>query len=100
MMRAIRFSAQLDYRIDEDTREGIRLLAPNLQKVSAERIRVELEKLLLSEHPEELKEAYELGLLRQFLPELSEFSKAETGIRRDGNAEERCGESAVSRDSA
>lgn len=72
MMRAIRFSAQLDYRINEDTREGIRLLAPNLQKVSAERIRVELEKLLLSEHPEELKEAYELGLLRQFLPELSE----------------------------
>lgn len=72
MMRAIRFSAQLDYRIDEDTREGIRLLAPNLQKVSAERIRVELEKLLLSEHPEVLKEAYELGLLRQFLPELSE----------------------------
>lgn len=72
MMRAIRFSAQLDYRIDEDTREGICLLAPNLQKVSAERIRVELEKLLLSEHPEELKEAYELGLLRQFLPELSE----------------------------
>lgn len=72
MMRAIRFSAQLDYRIDEDTREGIRLLAPNLQKVSAERIRVELEKLLLSEHPGELKEAYELGLLRQFLPELSE----------------------------
>lgn len=72
MMRAIRFSAQLDYRIDEDTKEGIRLLAPNLQKVSAERIRVELEKLLLSEHPEELKEAYELGLLRQFLPELSE----------------------------
>lgn len=72
MMRAIRFSAQLDYRIDEDTREGIRLLAPNLQKVSAERIRVELEKLFLSEHPEELKEAYELGLLRQFLPELSE----------------------------
>lgn len=72
MMRAIRFSAQLDYRIDEDTREGIRLLAPNLQKVSAERIRVELEKLLLSEHPEELKEAYELGLLRQFLPELSD----------------------------
>lgn len=72
MMRAIRFSAQLDYRIDEDTREGIHLLAPNLQKVSAERIRVELEKLLLSEHPEELKEADELGLLRQFLPELSE----------------------------
>ena len=72
MMRAIRFSAQLDYRIDEDTREGIRLLAPNLQKVSAERIRVVMEKLLLSEHPEELKEAYELGLLRQFLPELSE----------------------------
>lgn len=71
MMRAIRFSAQLDYRIEETTREGICLLAPNLQKVSAERIRVELEKLLMSDHPEELREAWELGLLEQFLPELA-----------------------------
>lgn len=71
MMRAIRFCAQLDYRIEETTREGIRLLAPNLQKVSAERIRVELEKLLMSDHPGELREAWELGLLEQFLPELA-----------------------------
>ncbi len=71
MMRAIRFSAQLDYRIEEATREGIRLLAPNLRKVSAERIRVELEKLLMSDHPGELREAWELGLLEEFLPELA-----------------------------
>ncbi len=71
MMRAIRFSAQLDYRIEEATREGIRLLAPNLRKVSAERIRVELEKLLMSDHPGELREAWELGLLQEFLPELA-----------------------------
>lgn len=71
MMRAVRFSAQLNYRMEEATREGIRLLAPNLRKVSAERIRVELEKLLLSPHPEKLRDAWELGLLDQFLPELS-----------------------------
>lgn len=71
MMRAVRFSAQLNYRMEEATREGIRLLAQNLRKVSAERIRVELEKLLLSPHPEKLRDAWELGLLDQFLPELS-----------------------------
>ena len=37
-----------------------------------------------------------LADLEQLLPEFSEFSKAETGIRRDGNAEERCGKSTVS----
>lgn len=71
MMRAVRFSAQLNYRMEEATREGIRLLAPNLRKVSAERIRVEMEKLLLSPHPEKLRDVWELGLLDQFLPELS-----------------------------
>lgn len=69
MMRAVRFAAQLDSTIEEETLDGICALAPNLKKVSAERIRVELEKLLLSDHPEKLRILYETGLTAQFLPE-------------------------------
>lgn len=40
IMRAIRFSAQLGYSIEEETRGAIRKLAPNLCNISAERIQV------------------------------------------------------------
>ena len=70
MMRALRFAAQLGFVIDADTRDAIADLAPNLQMVSAERIRAELDKILVSEHPGILRDAYELGLTKVFLPEL------------------------------
>ncbi len=73
IMRAIRFSAQLGYAIEEQTREAIRALAPSLQKISAERIQVELTKLLVSPHPDYLRDAYELGVTKVILPE---FDKA------------------------
>lgn len=69
MLRAVRFSAQLGYRIDEATGEAVRALAPNLQKISAERIQVEFVKLVTSPHPEYLRTAYELGITAQILPE-------------------------------
>lgn len=69
MLRAVRFSAQLGYRIDEATGEAIKALAPNLQKISAERIQVELVKLVISPHPDYLRNAYELGITAQVLPE-------------------------------
>lgn len=69
MLRAVRFSAQLGYRIDETTGEAIKALAPNLQKISAERIQVELVKLVISPHPDYLRNAYELGITAQVLPE-------------------------------
>ena len=69
IMRAIRFSAQLDYSIEDETREAIKELAPTLEKISAERIQVELVKLLLSEHPDKLRQAYELGITKVILPE-------------------------------
>lgn len=71
MMRAVRFAAQLNAAIEDNTAAAIRQLAGNLRLVSAERIRTELEKLVISEHPEKLMEAYQLGLLDVFLPELS-----------------------------
>lgn len=73
IMRAIRFSAQLGYEIEKDTREAIRRLAPNLQHISAERIQTELVKLITSDHPDYLRLAYETGVTKVILPE---FSKA------------------------
>ena len=70
MMRAVRFAAQLGYEIEENTKLAIKSMASNLKKVSAERIRVELVKLLLSDHPGKLREMYELGLTAVFFPEL------------------------------
>lgn len=67
MMRAVRFSAQLGYDIEEKTKEAITLLAPNLKNISAERIQVELVKLLQSPHPDYLRMAYELGITRVIL---------------------------------
>lgn len=69
MLRAVRFSAQLGYRIDGNTEDAIRKLAGNLKWVSAERIQAELVKLVVSEHPDYLRTAYETGITRQILPE-------------------------------
>ncbi|MCM1127617.1 MAG: CCA tRNA nucleotidyltransferase [Lachnospiraceae bacterium] len=69
MMRAVRFSAQLGYQIEEPTAEAIRRLAPDLKRISAERIRTELVKLAVSPHPEYLRTAYELGITKVILPE-------------------------------
>ena len=69
MMRAVRFSAQLSFTIDEDTKAAISLLHENLRKVSAERIQVELVKTLVSSHPEYMKLMYETKLSSVFLPE-------------------------------
>ncbi len=69
MLRAVRFAAQLGFVIEETTKDAIRQLAPTIAKVSAERIQTELIKLLVSNHPEEIKTAYEVGLTKIFLPE-------------------------------
>ena len=69
ILRAVRFSAQLGFSIEAETKTGIEELAPNLKLVSAERIQTELVKLLVSPHPDYFLTAYETGITRQFLPE-------------------------------
>lgn len=77
ILRAIRFSAQLGYTIDEETEAAVRELAPSLKNISAERIQAELVKLMTSPHPDYLREAYACGVTKVFLPE---FDRAmETG---------------------
>ena len=62
MMRGIRFSAQLNFSLEEDCFMGMRKLRENLGKVSKERIAVELWKLLASEHPEKVEMLFSTGL--------------------------------------
>ncbi len=69
MMRAIRFSAQLGYTIEEQTFAAMKELAPNLRLVSAERIQAELVKLVISPHPDYLRLGHEAGITKVFLPE-------------------------------
>ena len=75
MLRAVRFAAQLDFSIEETTKAAIGRLAENIRFVSAERISAELLKLLMSEHPEKMREAYETGLTGVFFPEFDRMMK-------------------------
>lgn len=69
ILRAVRFAAQLGFEIEDETKEGIRKLAPTLANISAERIQVELIKMLVSPNPTMMRTAYELGITKVILPE-------------------------------
>ena len=73
ILRGVRFAAQLGFDIEEDTRQGMKELAWTLQNISAERIQVELVKMITSKRPEMLREAYELGMTRIVLPEFDQL---------------------------
>ncbi len=62
ILRAIRFSAQLNFAIDPATYKAIGIIAPNIANISKERIQAELTKLLLSDHPGKISEVYETGI--------------------------------------
>jgi poly(A) polymerase len=71
MMRAARFVAQLGFRADPDVVAAMIDMAGRLEIVSAERIRDELDKLLLSAHPVDgLRLLVATGLATHMLPEL------------------------------
>ena len=76
MLRAVRFGAQLGFSIEEETAEAIRAMAGRLRMISAERIHAELEKLVVSDHPEDLQKAYELGITAVILPEFDRLMNA------------------------
>ncbi len=73
ILRAVRFAAQLGFEIEKETQKGIVKLAPTLANISAERIQVELVKMLVSPNPGLLRKAYELGITKVILPEFDEM---------------------------
>jgi len=72
MMRGIRFSAQLNFKIEENTYNSIVKNAGLIKNISVERIRDELTKLLLSPNPEKITELKNTGLLKEILPAINE----------------------------
>jgi poly(A) polymerase len=78
MLRAVRFAARFDYKIDPATRAAIQWLAPKIHQVSCERVREELTKMLTEG---QARRAFELldtsGLLREVLPEIAAMKGVE-----------------------
>ena len=71
MMRAARFAAQLDFSVDDDVVEAMRDQAERIEIVSAERVREELTKIVMSDHPRiGLTLLVDTGLADHVLPEL------------------------------
>ncbi|MFF9075337.1 CCA tRNA nucleotidyltransferase [Streptomyces sp. NPDC014735] len=71
MLRAARFSAQLDFDVAPDVITALTEMAGRIDIVSAERVRDELNKLLLSANPRKgLALLVDTGLARHVLPEL------------------------------
>lgn len=69
ILRALRFKAQLNFEIEEATAKAIESHGKFLVDISAERIQVELTKMLLTDHPETMLDAYYLGVTKYILPE-------------------------------
>jgi poly(A) polymerase len=84
MMRAIRFATQLNFHIDDKTFDSIRKNAERLRIVSAERIVMELNKIIMCDHPSRGFVLLEKsGLLSVFFPELDSMKGVE---KKEGKA--------------
>ncbi|MFE7466230.1 CCA tRNA nucleotidyltransferase [Streptomyces sp. NPDC057499] len=71
MLRAARFAAQLDFDVAPDVIAAMTEMAGRIEIVSAERVRDELNKLLLSSHPRKgLSLLVDTGLAQHVVPEL------------------------------
>jgi tRNA nucleotidyltransferase/poly(A) polymerase len=73
LLRAVRFSAQLGFEIEQKTKESIKKNAALIQNVSWERIRDEFLKILSSDFPAQgVMVLKETGLLKYILPEVEQ----------------------------
>lgn len=72
MLRAIRFSAQLNFKIDESVLNSIKYLKNNIQNISKERIREEFNKILLS-NPRKIEILKECELLEYIIPGINKL---------------------------
>lgn len=73
MLRAIRFSTQLNFAISHETMEAIIDNAPLIENISFERIRDEFTKIIMSDNPMVgIGMLSKLGLLKYIIPELEE----------------------------
>ena len=78
MMRAVRFYTTLQFEMSPRVENVIKRMAPEIKKVSDERIRDEITKILMAQKPSRgFEKMLELGLLQQVLPEVSALAGVE-----------------------
>ncbi|MCB1126107.1 MAG: CCA tRNA nucleotidyltransferase [Verrucomicrobiae bacterium] len=78
LLRGVRFAAELDFALEPGTMTAIQRLAPSIRRISAERIRDELLKLLRPPHAQRgLILLRDSGLLSHVMPEVAAFSGCE-----------------------
>jgi tRNA nucleotidyltransferase (CCA-adding enzyme) len=78
MMRAIRFAATLSFQIEEKTLSAISKKAPLLSKISRERVRDELWKILKSNYPADgMRLLISTGLMEYIIPEVLAANEVE-----------------------
>ncbi len=83
MMRAIRFSAQLDFRIEPETYKAIKANSALIKNVSIERIREEFFRLIMTRHCGSLSLLTDSGMTEYFLPELKPLIDSGTVVTGD-----------------
>jgi len=84
MLRCIRFATQLNFQIEDETFEALERMADRIKIVSAERIGVEMNKIMMAPHPSiGLEYLQRSGLLQIILPELSALDIVE---KKNGRA--------------
>lgn len=89
LLRAVRFAAQLNFAIESETTRSIFQQAATLQKISRERIRDEMNKLLLSNHPAlGLDLLVKLGLMKWIIPEVMELKGVNQQTQRGGHSKD------------
>lgn len=70
MLKAVRLCAELDFRLDEQSERLIKKCASKIRLEHPHRIAAELDKLLMSPHPDDFRELHRLGLLKYIMPQL------------------------------
>jgi tRNA nucleotidyltransferase (CCA-adding enzyme) len=70
ILRAIRFAAKLGFEVEPETYRACIKLRQNLSKVSSERIKAELDKILVSPNPGHISVLREMGISQVIMPEL------------------------------
>lgn len=85
LIRAIRFAAQLEFKLDEKTFSAIKQNAKLIKEIAYERIRDELFKILASDNPYSgINKLREAGILQIILPELERcFGLSQEGPKHD-----------------
>ncbi len=79
ILRVVRFRAQLGFEIERNTEDAAAQLSGTLEKVSKERIMIELTKLILSDNPQHLQDVFRLGMGEHIAKNFSKLKDSDFG---------------------